>query len=165
VVHNNWVSVPDPRAIAAIRAWYRLDRAFASVNRWLERTHKVSGEQLAIARILAEQPAWPVSVLRDRLSMHPATLGQSLARLETRGFVQTSVDPADGRRRVVALTDAGRALVDAIPLVGPVRLRTANAAPDTLDQLTAAFDRAVDLFGLQPWADDPHTIDTGRKQP
>jgi DNA-binding MarR family transcriptional regulator len=159
------VSVPDPHAIAAIRAWYRLDRAFASIDRWMKLTHKVSGEQVAIARILAEQPAWPVSTLRDRLSMHPATLGQSLARLEKRGFVQTDVDPADRRRRVVALTDAGRALVAAIPPVGPVRLRTVDADADDLDLLAAAFNRAVDLFGLQPWADDPRTIDTRKKQP
>ena len=149
--------------MAAIRAWYRLDRALAGVNRWLWRTHRVTGTQVAIARIVAERDTWALTDLRQRLTMHPATLGQALNRLEVRGFVRVTADPSDGRRRVVALTDQGRALIADIPLVGPVRLRTVGADMDDLDALTDAFNRAVEIFGVLPWADDPDLIDTKEK--
>ncbi|MCL2483303.1 MAG: winged helix DNA-binding protein [Propionibacteriaceae bacterium] len=154
---------PDPHAVAAIRAWYRLDRAFAGVNRWLWQTYCVTGTQVAIARIVAERDTWVLADLRQRLTMHPATLGQALNRLEARGFMRITVDPSDGRRRLVALTDQGRILIADIPLVGPVRLRTTGADLDDLDALADAFNRAVELFGVLPWADDPDVIDTKEK--
>lgn len=145
---------PPQAAVAAIRAWYRLDRAFAAVNRdWL-RTEHVTGEQVAIARIVGERGTWALAELRGRLSMHPATLGQTLARLAARGLVELTSDPADRRRRHVTLTPDGQALLDRLPLVGPVRLRTAPVPDDELAALAAAFDRAIALFGLEPWADD-----------
>lgn len=156
------LGAPSPAAVAAIRAWYRLDRAFAAVNRdWLA-TEQVSGEQVAIARIVGERESWPLADLRARLSMHPATLGQTLARLATRGLVDLAADPADRRRRQVALTADGRALLARLPLVGPVRLRSVPAPDDELAALATAFDRALVLFGLEPWADDDTRVDGAR---
>jgi DNA-binding MarR family transcriptional regulator len=146
---------PSPAALTAIRAWYRLDRAFAAVNREWWREHQVTGDQVAIARIVAERDSWPLAELRERLSMHPATLGQILARLEIRGLAAMAVDEADKRRRAVAITPAGRDLLRKLPLIGPVRLRTTSADRAELATLAAAFDRAVELFGLKPWADHP----------
>nr|WP_243863973.1 MarR family transcriptional regulator [Brooklawnia cerclae] len=125
----------------------------------MRREHGVTGEQVGIARIVGERESWPMSQLRARLSMHPATLGQVLARLEERGLVRTSPDGDDGRRRNVALTARGRDLLAAIPLVGPVRLRTAHADPAELEALTRGFELAVELFGLARFADDPDFID------
>lgn len=145
---------PSAAAVAAIRAWYRLDRAFAAVNREWLRTESVTGDQVALARIVGEREAWPLAELRARLSMHPATLGQTLARLAGRGLVDLTTDPDDRRRRHVALTADGRALLDRLPLVGPVRLRSVPTPDDELAALAASFDRALALFGLEPWADD-----------
>lgn len=153
---------PSAAAVAAIRAWYRLDRAFAAVNREWLRTENVTGDQVAIARIVGEREAWPLAELRARLSMHPATLGQTLARLAGRGLVDLTTDPDDRRRRHVALTAEGRALLDRLPLVGPVRLRSVPASDDELAALAAAFDRALALFGLEPWADDDPRVDGAR---
>jgi DNA-binding MarR family transcriptional regulator len=164
VAHTIFVGRSEPSAINAIRAWYRLDRAFAGANRWLRSEHDITGEQVGIARIIGERESWPMAQLRERLSMHPATLGQVLARLGERGIVQTNPDGADGRRRVVALTAEGRDLLSVIPMVGPVRLRTAAVDPDYLDMLTTAFNRAVELFGLEEWADDSALIDTKEKR-
>jgi DNA-binding MarR family transcriptional regulator len=47
----------------------------------------------------ADTPAVPLAVLRQRLVMHPATLGQILDRLTERGLVTLAVDPKDRRRR------------------------------------------------------------------
>lgn len=143
---------PSPAAVAAIRSWYRIDRAFAAVNRDWAQAEQVTGDQVAIARIVGERETWPLAELRARLSMHPATLGQALARLAARGIVDMAADPADRRRRQVRLTADGRALLARLPLVGPVRLRSVPAPDDELAALAAAFDRALALFGLEAWA-------------
>jgi DNA-binding MarR family transcriptional regulator len=157
------VSEPSAPALAAIRAWYRLDRAFAGARKHLRSAYGVTGEQVAILRIVAERESWPLSGLRDRLTMHPATLGQVLARLADRGLVGIGPDAMDGRRRQVAASAAGRALLEDIPAIGPVRLRSAAADPADLAILAEGFRTAVDLFGLTAWADDPATIDTKEK--
>ncbi|MET7401063.1 MarR family winged helix-turn-helix transcriptional regulator [Dactylosporangium sp. NPDC005572] len=143
----------SPDAVAAIRAWTRLDQAIAAFNRQLEQRHGVTGAQLAILRLVAEWgPDLPLAQLRDRLVMHPATLGQLLDRLAARGLVTLAPDPADRRRRRVALTAAGRECVAQAPLAGPVRLRQAAADPERLRRLADALDDAIELFGLEEYA-------------
>jgi MarR family transcriptional regulator, temperature-dependent positive regulator of motility len=153
VVHNNLVT--DPDAVAAIQAWTRLDAAIGAFNRHLEREHGVTGAQLAILRIVREWSAAPelggvaLSTMRERLVMHPATLGQLLDRLAARGLVDVSPDPGDRRRRLVRLTAEGESLAGAAPLAGPVRLRYQPADRTTLRRLAQALDDAIVLFGLE----------------
>jgi MarR family transcriptional regulator, temperature-dependent positive regulator of motility len=147
--------VTSAEALAAIRGWYRLDRAFAEVNRVWQETHQVTGAQVAILRIVAERATWPLSELRDRLSMHPATLGQLVARLAERSLVVVEAEPGDRRRRQVALAPDGRALLDELPVVGPVRLRSVEVDVEQLRRLAEAFDLAVELFGLTPFVPEP----------
>ncbi len=150
--HNNRVTA---EAVRAIRAWTRLDQAFAGLNRALERDHGVTGAQLALLRLVREwDPPVPLGDLRGRLVMHPATLGQLLDRMAARGLVALTADPADRRRRLVDLTPAGRRLTDEAPLAGPVRLRHVPADPARLRRLADAFTDAVALFGLEEYADD-----------
>ena len=144
-------SVPTADALDAIRAWYRLDQAFAQFNRDL-RAAGVTGVQLALLRIIAEAAPVTLANLRGRLAMHPATLGQLVDRLVQAGLVSRSVHPDDRRLRQVDLTGAGRRLLAEAPLAGPVRLRAADATPEQLQQLAHAFDLAVCLFGLERWA-------------
>jgi DNA-binding MarR family transcriptional regulator len=49
-------------------------------------------------------------VLAEWLDTHPATLTNRLDRLERRGYITRLHDPADRRRLLVALTDAGHAV-------------------------------------------------------
>jgi DNA-binding MarR family transcriptional regulator len=138
--------------VATIRSWYRLHRALIAFGQEVKRDHGVSGEQLALLRILGERDSWELSDLRSRLSMHPATLGQSIDRLAERKLVGVGPSSADRRRRIVTLTPAGRALIAAVPLVGPVRLRSLKTDPERLERVREAFDDAVILFGVERWA-------------
>lgn len=147
---------PTPEALRAIRAWVRLESAFEAARKEFVTKHGVTGEQVAIARIVAERSEWPMVQLRERMSMHPATVGQLIGRAQDKGLVEVRQDAADGRRRVVAVTDRGRELLAALPLTGPVRLRSVPADPAQLDALAQAFDQAVELFGLGPWAPAAH---------
>jgi DNA-binding MarR family transcriptional regulator len=137
-------------ALAAIRAWTRLDQAFAGFNRELQRDHQITGAQLAILRMLDEWgEALSLLEMRDRLVVHPATLGQLVDRLARNELVAVTTDPGDRRRRIVRLTAKGRHLTKEAPLAGPVRLRYAKADAERLRRMTAAFEDAIVLFGLQ----------------
>jgi len=155
VSHNTPAIQPAPEALRAIRGWYRLQRATAALARHIERAHGVTGEQLALLRIVAEREAWSLRELREQLTMHPATLGQALERLATRGLIRVEPDAADRRRRIVAAEAAGRALLARVPQAGPGRLRSAPADPALLARVADGFEQAIALFGLEDWADDP----------
>src|SRR5262245_542580 len=142
-----------PEAVAAIEAWVRLDQAITAFNRELDRHHGVTGAQLAIMRLLTEWgPEVRLADLRDRLLMHPATLGQLLDRLAGRGLVDLTADPADRRRRVIRLTDHGVRVVKEAPLAGPVRLRQVPEDARRLRRLAQALNDAIVLFGLQEYS-------------
>ena len=151
--HNIQVYAGEPGGaqLAAIRGWLRLDQAFARFNRHLRERHGVTGAQLAMLRILAERPV-TLAELRRSLAMHPATLGQLIDRLARLGLVDRRSSPDDRRKRLVQPTSTGRRLLAAAPLAGPVRLRYQPADRDRLNRLAAAFEDAVELFGLKEWS-------------
>jgi DNA-binding MarR family transcriptional regulator len=60
-------------------------------------------------------------------------------------------DKRDKRARVVAITDKGKELMARAPIAGPVRLRAMDHDPQQLERLKAAFDDAVELFGLEDY--------------
>ncbi|MBO0843049.1 MAG: bifunctional helix-turn-helix transcriptional regulator/GNAT family N-acetyltransferase, partial [Nocardioides sp.] len=64
------------------------------------------------ARLLFEislcQPGLTVLDLRQRLGLDSGYVSRILRALEKSGYVTVSPDPADGRRRIVSLTPAGR---------------------------------------------------------
>ena len=143
---------PPADALLAIRAWLRLDQAFTAFNRYLRGAHGVTGAQLAMLRIIGETPAVTLAQLRARLAMHPATLGQLIDRLTRLGLVDRRADSHDRRLRQVSLTAAGRRLLAAAPVAGPVRLRYEVPESTRLRTLAHAFQDAIDLFGLSRWA-------------
>lgn len=143
---------PQPEAVRVIRAWYRLELATRTLSAHIRREVGITGEQLALLRILGERGEWPLAELRARLTMHPATLGQSLDRLAQRGLVSLVPDPQDGRRRRVSLTDDGRQALQRVPAAGPGILRGVHRDPAELARVAAAFESAIELFGLEDWA-------------
>jgi DNA-binding MarR family transcriptional regulator len=143
---------PPAGAVQAIRSWLRLDIAFAQFNRSLQRTYGVTGAQLAMLRLIHETDPVTLASLRTQLAMHPATLGQLVARLEKLHLVRLSPNPQDRRQRQVSVTGEGRQLVERAPLAGPIRLRTVAGDEAHLRALAQAFKDAVHDFGLEEWA-------------
>jgi DNA-binding MarR family transcriptional regulator len=139
------------QALSAIVAWVRLDQAIQGFNQTLRKDFGITGLQLAVLRILGERPSLPLAALRKTLVMHPATLGQSIDELRILELVTVSTNPRDKRARIVALTEAGRALMARAPVAGPVRLRAMDHDVAKLDRMRAAFDDALELFGLAPY--------------
>lgn len=139
------------QALSAIVAWVRLERAMAAFEAELKKRFGITGLQLQVLRICAERPQLPLAALRKALVAHPATLGQSIDELRRMDLVTVRTDPKDRRARVVGLTEAGMALVEATPLAGPVRLREIDHAVPRLDALKLALEDAIELFGLGEW--------------
>ena len=93
----------------------RFSRTYTQRIGVLEESFLGTGRPLAVSRLLFEIGATDASdgvtvrELRERLDLDSGHLSRMLRRLETEGLVATTPDPADQRRRVVRLTDAGRA--------------------------------------------------------
>jgi DNA-binding MarR family transcriptional regulator len=63
-------------------------------------------ETSALVRLDRGGPATPSALARlEQIS--PQSMGATLGALEARGLIERRADPADGRRAVMSLTDAG----------------------------------------------------------
>lgn len=81
--------------------------------------------------------------LARHLGVAASTLSAALARLEAAGMLRLDTDPADARRRLVRLTDAGREAVARDSVLDPERVEA------LLAKLSAAErKRAVDGLRL-----------------
>ena len=139
------------QALAAMVAWMRLDIALKAFELDLKRRYNITTLQLAVLHIVSERPHIPLAALRKALLAHAATLGQAVDDLRRKGLCQVRSNPEDRRARNVSITEAGSALVAAMPMAGPMRLRVVEGETDRLDRLAPALGDALDLFGLEPW--------------
>ncbi len=67
----------------------------------------LSGSQAAVLTRLHKEGPSSASALASAEAVSHQAIGAILAVLETRGYIQRSPDPTDGRRQLVSLTDAG----------------------------------------------------------
>lgn len=88
----------------------RFNRSYTQRVGALEESFLGLGLPLGSARLLFEIGAHPDSVhaLRARLDLDSGYVSRLLRSLERKGYVSVRPDPADRRRRLVELTDAGR---------------------------------------------------------
>lgn len=56
----------------------------------------------------------PLGKMSERLMVHPASITNTVDRLEERGFVERRRDPDDGRRVLASITSAGRAVAERV---------------------------------------------------
>jgi DNA-binding MarR family transcriptional regulator/RimJ/RimL family protein N-acetyltransferase len=93
----------------------RFNRTYTQRIGVLEESFLGTGRPLAVSRLLFEIGAAgrdsgvTVRDLRERLDLDSGHLSRMLRRLEAEGLVSTGPDPTDQRRRIVLLTEAGRA--------------------------------------------------------
>jgi DNA-binding MarR family transcriptional regulator len=114
VSHDTTIHVRDHcLCLAAQRAARSLARRFDAALRPVGLT---SGQFSLL--ISLNRPAPPsIGSVAGLLAMDRTTLTANLKPLERRGLVETAVDPADRRGRLLILTDAGRdVLAAAVPI-------------------------------------------------
>jgi len=88
---------------------------FAAVNRrYAQETEAAAGAHeltplQAKALLAAEEPV-PMRRIADHLHAEPSNVTAIIDRLESRGLVERRADPGDRRVKLVAATEAGRAV-------------------------------------------------------
>ena len=92
------------------RVW-ELVHALDVRSKRMEQTIGVTGPQRLVIRLVGQKPGQTASEIAHTLGKHPSTLSGVLARLEGRGLLDRTIDPADRRRARFKLTAAGK-LVD-----------------------------------------------------
>lgn len=97
---------------------------------------QVTTTQFALLARLAELGPQSQNALGRETAMDAATVKGVVDRLVRQGLVATAPDPADRRRRTVALTPEGRALFDRL---APVALRVTALTLEPLETEDAAL--------------------------
>jgi len=94
-----------------------------------------------------------LTVLANRAGLTHQSVGEVVAELERRGYIERIPDPSDGRAKFVRLTDEGRALVrvaiqhiDAIEHEWTQRWRAAGLHGDFRSALHTALRDAAEPF-------------------
>lgn len=77
--------------------------------RRLRAEHRFSLSQGSVLGRLDREGPQSASRLATAERVRPQSMGQTVAELESQGLVERHPDPADGRRSLIELTDAGRA--------------------------------------------------------
>lgn len=75
-------------------------------------THELTPSQLSVLSRLGKEGPASASDLAAAERIRPQSVAATLATLEERGLVVRRPDPGDGRRQLVSLSPAGRALFD-----------------------------------------------------
>jgi DNA-binding MarR family transcriptional regulator len=115
----------------------RIVRALHYSHRVAEQRWQVSAAQLLVLQRLAEAPTLSVNELADRTFTHQSTVSVVVTRLVDRGLVRRARADDDGRRAELALTAAGRALLQRAMSSAQGKLI------DALEEMTSTQLRAI----------------------
>lgn len=107
------------RVLECIR---RIGRTLRVGGRAAEQSVGVSGAQLLVLQQLQRAPAQSLNELAGRTLTHQSSVSVVVSRLVERRFVTRTASPDDGRRVVLSLTSAGRALLAREPEAAQTRL-------------------------------------------
>ena len=88
----------------------------AELDTWLEGVADLSHAEFGVLRCLStsEDREIHMSRLAATASVTPSHLSRIVARLERRGLLLRSTDPADGRRTLARLTESGATLINEV---------------------------------------------------
>ncbi|MFP5489676.1 MAG: MarR family winged helix-turn-helix transcriptional regulator [Acidimicrobiia bacterium] len=111
-IDAGWADAAD--GMAFVTSLVRVQQLVLGRIEEVLRPHGLTFARFEVLRLLAftRQGVLPVGKVGERLQVHPASVTNAVQRLEDAGLVERSTNPADGRSVLVAITPAGRRLVD-----------------------------------------------------
>lgn len=121
----------------------RFNRAVTREAGALDTSFLGRGRPLGAVRVLVmvRPDGTDVALIRDRLGLDSGLMSRFLRSLEREGLIETTSDPADRRRRIARLTEAGKAELAAYDTLGHSRAAGLIArAGSRADELLAAID-------------------------
>lgn len=127
----------------------RFNRAVTAEVGALDSSFLGRGRPLGAARVLNAIGTGhtDVAALRDYLGLDSGLMSRLLRGLEEEGLVATRGHPADARRRVAELTEAGRREFEAYEELSNARAATLLAAHPKPETLLAAMDLVASALG------------------
>lgn len=129
----------------------RIVRGLHESSREAERRHGVTGAQLFVLRSLADAGPLTVNELAERTFTHQSSVSTVIARLSRAGLVSRRAHAVDGRRRIIALTAAGRRVLASAPHAVQEWLIQAvlDLPPATRRTVAHALGRVADAMATQ----------------
>lgn len=127
----------------------RFNRAVTREAGALDTSFLGRGRPLGAVRVLVmvRTEGTDVALIRDRLGLDSGLMSRFLRSLERDGLIATATDPADRRRRIARLTEAGRIELAAYDAIGHARAaRLLARAGSRADELVAAMDLIATLL-------------------
>jgi DNA-binding MarR family transcriptional regulator len=143
-------SRPTRDLAAVLDAIASIDGALRFASRAVERRLGISGAQLFVLQKLAEAPVQSLNELAARTLTHQSSVSLVVTRLVARGLVSRTAAPEDARRLVIALTSAGRSLLQRAPEPLQARLIAGlkRLSPRERRSLARALDKLVREAGI-----------------
>ena len=101
-------AIAGSEVLEFLRLVWALDHGLQRISKRMRSRLGVTGPQRFVIRIVGWIPNVSGGELSRLLHLDPSTLTGILMRLEERGFIRRSKDPADGRRVLLHLTAKGK---------------------------------------------------------
>jgi DNA-binding MarR family transcriptional regulator len=108
VEHTKTPVEPQPEQLAA-----DLRLVLARLMRRVKRDRAFPLSHGAVLAVVEGEAGLSVSDLASRERVRPQSMAQTVAELESAGYVKREPDPNDGRRAIVVLTEAGAEVIAA----------------------------------------------------
>jgi DNA-binding MarR family transcriptional regulator len=135
------LAVTDLSAGELIMLGRQLARIGTEAMRGVGRAAIPAGQGMVAADVFAH-PATSVGEIADRTGLRQSYVSESVARLRRKQVVETSTDPADGRRTLVRLTPGHPATVTraaAVPAGQALARALGDPAPGELTEITGVL--------------------------
>jgi DNA-binding MarR family transcriptional regulator len=100
----------------------RIVQGLHESSRDAQRQIGLTSAQLFVLSRLADAGPMSVNDVARRTFTHQSSVSTVVSRLESKRLVQRGVDPADGRKRILTLTKAGRAALTTAPMTAQEHL-------------------------------------------
>ncbi len=100
----------DP-VLGFMRILWGVEHALQSASKRMEATHRITGPQRMVLRVVEQYPNLSAGDLAHALRLHPSTVTGILQRLVHRGLLTREIDPEDTRRVKLRVTPVSKPFI------------------------------------------------------